>query len=171
MSEYIHPANAPHLVAHWDFGSGGADQDSATTNDGQNQSGTLEDGATASGGQLSLKGDFDRFEVTGDFGGVKDSALDLDQGTFQISFNQAAHVGTSADAVAVRGEFSTAETDGWMGLQVTAKGAVELGHIVGGGSIVQLATQDGFFSPGDDLRVTYSWDVKSGVKLHVENLT
>lgn len=170
MTAYSDPANADTLIGLWDFEALDPTGDSALAVDGLPQDGTLDNGATASGGRLHLDGADDRFEVTGDFGGPREQAFHLDTGTIQLQFTQDAHVGTSSDTLVARGEYADRFSEGYMGLQVTSAGAVTLHH-VSGGADVSLTSSTGFFSPGDEVRVTYAWDATTGAILKVENLT
>ncbi|WP_281273236.1 Hint domain-containing protein [Rhodovulum iodosum] len=172
MTAYVPPVDGsdfddaanPHLVGLWDFGAGCFAADTGLA-DGFAQNGTYYGGAAAQNGALVLDGCNDRVDVRGE-----DSPFDLSQGTLVVRFAQDAQVGTSPDTLVNRGEFADKDSEGYFGMSVTAEGAVVVEHVSGGASAT-LSTGGGFFSPGDDVQVCYSWNAATGAEFLVENTT
>nr|WP_321509673.1 Hint domain-containing protein [uncultured Celeribacter sp.] len=161
------PTNDPfadHLVGLWDFSYGAARQDTGLA-DGSAQDGSFEYGAYANDGALKTDGFNDRFTVSGN-----DTPFDMSVGTVQLQFSQDTRAGYSPDTVMSRGEAFDANSEGYFAIQVDRNGAVIVTH-TDGGSSVNLTTPDNFFDPGDDVRVSYSWDENGTGSLVVENLT
>lgn len=134
--------------------------DSALGNGAQN--GQYLDGAASDGGRAVLDGVDDKLK----FG--YDPAFQLSQGTLEIKFSQAAHVGTTNNTVLSRD--TAGENPGGYRVEVTPEGAVSVTHEAAGSSTT-FVTAAGFLSPGDDVRLTYSWDETGPGKLTIANLT
>jgi hypothetical protein len=157
------------LIGLWEFKDGAETKDTGLA-DGLEQDGTFESGAGTSNGRAIFNGNDERFDVEGDNGGPLESEFDLDSGTIEVQFNQAVHQGSSVDTIVNRGEFNDRNTEGYFSISATENGAVEVVHIANGESVT-LTTSDGFFAPGDDVNVKYTWDEAVGVKLTVTNGT
>ncbi len=156
---------AANLVGLWDFLSSDPDADSGLA-DGIAQDGEFEGDAFASGDALQTDGRGDYFDVNGG----NDGPFDLTEGSVAVQFTQDAHVGTSDDTLVNRGEFADRTSEGFFNIGVTLGGAVNVRH-VDGGEDVQASTPDGFFSPGETVKATYTWSEAEGGRFLVENLT
>ena len=168
MTNFTDTTNISHLVGLWDFRKGATDKDTGLA-DGIAQNGSFKGGAKASGDQLVTDGHGDYFNVSG-----KDDPFDLPRGTIETQFTQHAHKGTSPDTIVNRGEEDDASKEGYFSINVTLDGKVQVFHEVGkddGGAKLSLATDRHFFAPGDTVNVVYSWDVATGARFTVENLT
>jgi len=155
---------AEHLIGLWDFNDGAKTADTGLT-DGFAQNGHLHGGASISDGALRLDGLLDYFDVSG-----ATVPFDLATGTVMVQFTPGLHVGLSPNTVVSRGEYCDRASEGYFGIQVTAAGQVQLQHYDNGTSVT-LATEAGFFAPGDELRIAYTWDAASSGTLVVENIT
>ncbi len=134
--------------------------DAATLNGAQN--GLYTDGATSSGGRAVLDGVNDKVKI------LQDPAFQLARGTLEIQFSQTAHVGTGPNTVLSRD--SVGETAGGYRVEVLANGAVQVTH-EGAGTATTFTTGADFLSPGDEVRLTYSWDTAGPGQLTITNLT
>ena len=156
-----------NLIGLWEFNSNDPAADMGLS-DGIAQTGDFDANATVANGALVTDGDGDAFTV--DTAGSSDNAFDLSAGTIVAQFNQSTHIGTSPDTIVNRGEYDDRATEGFFEISVTEDGRVAVDHEDGAAKI-SLKTAAGFFAPGDDVRVTYSWDAATGVIFEVENLT
>lgn len=156
-----------NLIGLWEFNSNDPAADTGLS-DGIAQTGDFDANATVANGALVTDGDGDAFTV--DTAGSSDNAFDLSAGTIVAQFNQSTHIGTSPDTIVNRGEYDDRATEGFFEISVTEDGRVAVDHEDGAAKI-SLKTAAGFFAPGDDVRVTYSWDAATGVIFEVENLT
>lgn len=118
-----------------------------------------------SNGALSLSGD-GSYAVAG----ADQDWQDLDEGRVELTFNQDAHVGSSNDTLLSR-DSKDFDNGGHLNISVTVTGSVLVRHQDDSQSFY-YETPDKFFSPGDDVRVTYAWD-SDGVNgfYLVENLS
>lgn len=165
MTNFNTPAAEPNLVGLWDFRSGATRHDTGLA-DGIAQDGHTHGNASISSDQLHLDGTSDYFDVSG-----PDTPFDLKQGTVEVQFTQAHHVGTSPDTLVNRGEQCDAHREGFFEIRVTASGKVEAVHIMPDGVSSTLSTAAGFFSEGDVVNVVYSFNAATGATLTVQNLT
>lgn len=152
------------LIGFWDFNESDIARDTGL-GDGVAQDGVYDGNATAVGGKLVLDGHDDWVDVEGD-----DAPFDLAQGTIEIAFNQSEQVGSSPDNLVTRGEYKDKSDEGYFEAAVTDDGEVQIKHYAGDAKLT-LKTDKDFFNPGDDVRVTYSWDDATGATLKVENLS
>jgi hypothetical protein len=155
------------LIGLWEFNSNDPAADTGLS-DGIAQTGDFDANATVANGALVSDGDGDAFTV--DTAGSSDNAFDLSAGTIVAQFNQSTHIGTSPDTIINRGEYNDRATEGFFEISVTEDGRVAVDYEDGAAKI-SLKTAAGFFAPGDDVRVTYSWDAATGVIFEAENLT
>lgn len=178
MADNFNDPFAGNLVGLWDFLNGGELDDTGVA-DGVTQNGILQGNANIAGDQLHLDGNGDRFKVDGEIVGSSavnspnagdDDPFQLDEGTLSIQFNQTAHVGSSDDVVVSRGETADIATEGAFEIRVSEDGRVGVMHCVPGDDLIQW-TDVNFLDQGDDVKVTYTWDINSGGTFRVENLT
>ncbi|MEP1898404.1 MAG: cadherin-like domain-containing protein [Ascidiaceihabitans sp.] len=178
MADNFNDPFAGNLVGLWDF-LNGSELDDTGVADGVTQDGWLHGNANIAGDQLHLDGNGDRFEVDGEIVGSSagdspnagdDDPFQLDEGTLSIQFNQTAHVGSSDDVVVSRGETADIATEGAFEIRVSEDGRVGVMHCVPGDDLIQW-TDANFLDQGDDVKVTYTWDINSGGTFRVENLT
>lgn len=150
-------------VALWDFDETGGDRAAdGATGDGAATDAVLHNGATTSDGRLVLQG--------GQYAEVPaDDGFQLSTGTLKLTFTQSTHNGTSPDTVVSR-DAGGAEGGGHFDLSVTVDGMVMVRHQTDGDTHY-FATEPGFFTPGETVQVTYSWDQGGeGGSFTVENL-
>jgi len=164
MTNTFDNPHAANLVGLWDFLAGGESDDTGL-DDGFAQNGAFVGGATASGGQLQLNGDPDRFDVGGN-----DDPFDLAEGTLITEFTQEDNSRGIFQAVVNRGEFFDSASEGFFEIQVGQDGAVQVMHVSNGVTIVE-STGAGFAPVGDTIRATYEWSESEGGRFLVENLT
>ncbi len=148
------------IIALWDFDDPATVQDDVAV-DGAEQDGTYEDGASASGGSLILDG-------TDDFALIPaDPGFQLNAGTLVLEFSpDTVHNGTL-----VSRDSQFYDGGGHFRLRVESDGSIEVRHQTTSNDEF-LSTPSGFYSGGDDIRVTYSWnDDGTGGEYKVENLT
>lgn len=127
------------------------------------QDGYLYDGAHAGGGVLSLDGDSAYAKI------FPSQEFQLDSGTLGISFTPTDTHPRCPQTVASRD--SVGENQGSFRIEVTPDGAVVVTHETAGDSTV-FTTGPGFFSPGDQIDLTYSWDQGgTGGQLNISNVT
>jgi CshA-type fibril repeat protein len=127
------------------------------------QDGKYINGATPVGGRATLDGNNDLVKITAD------PAFQLDSGTLEIQFTQTAHTGTGPNTILSRD--SVGNTAGGYRIDVLANGAIQIVHETAGGS-ESFGTPAGFLNPGDEIKLSYSWDEGGeGGRLVVENLT
>lgn len=159
------PTTTSNLLTLWDFeqtGSGTADDIAPR---GGDEDAHLSGDAAMTGGALSLDGH-------GDYAVARPDAdwQALDEGRIELTFNQTAHVGTSDDTLLSR-DSNTFDDGGHLNIGVTQSGSVIVRHQDAANSYF-YETPDGFFAPGDDVRVTYAWDSEGEEGFYlVENLT
>ncbi|MFN3145773.1 MAG: Hint domain-containing protein [Paracoccaceae bacterium] len=169
-NNFSNPSN-PNLIGLWDFITGNVNADTGLA-DGAAQNVTFYNSAASVNDALETDGIDDYANVEHP---VTDTSFDIDSGTLEVEFTQAAHVGAGNNTIVSRGEEADKADDGWFGIDVTADGRVVVEHTVGtnyGGPVtVTLETAAGFLAPGDDVRVTYSFDATDGARLKVENVT
>ncbi|MDZ4134304.1 MAG: Ig-like domain-containing protein, partial [Paracoccaceae bacterium] len=126
------------------------------------QTGIYLDGATSVDGRALLDGINDKVKI------YADNAYQLDRGTLEIQFAQTAHTGCDANTLLSRD--SIGETAGGFHIDVMPDGSINVVH-EGAGTTETYTTGAGFAALGDEINLTYSWDVASGGALVVHNLT
>lgn len=121
--------------------------DSATANGAQN--GTYFNGATSDGSQAVLDGSDDIVKL------INDPAFQLDRGTLEIQFT----LDPAADPDVTRtvlSRDSAGTTQGGYRVEVLPDGAIQITHETATGAEV-FSTEPGFYSPGDEINLSYSW--------------
>lgn len=137
------------VIASYEFGGSGTGADDGAPADGY-QNGVLLNGASLAGGSLRLDGRNDHARI------AASDAFQLSQGTVELVFSQAGHTGRGEDTILSR-DGAGMDNGGQFSLATTAGGAVVVHH----NTATQdhgFSTPDGFFSNGDVLKVSYSWD-------------
>lgn len=135
--------------------------DSALDNGAQN--GKYINGATPADGRAMLDGYDDLVKISAD------PAFQLDRGTLEIQFTQCAHIGNGPNTILSRD--SVGETAGGYRIDVLADGSVQIVHEAAGGN-ESFGTPADFLKPGDEIKLSYSWDAHgAGGHLVIENLT
>ncbi|WP_022703120.1 Ig-like domain-containing protein [Pseudorhodobacter ferrugineus] len=134
--------------------------DSALANGAEN--GAYFDGAVPVGGRAVLDGVDDKVKI------YPDENFQLARGTLEIQFSQSAHVGVTPNTVLSRD--SVGETPGGYRIDVMPDGSVLISH-ESAGATTTFQTAAGFVNSGDEVNVTYSWDVASGGTVQISNLT
>ncbi|MGL5011433.1 MAG: Ig-like domain-containing protein, partial [Paracoccaceae bacterium] len=135
--------------------------DSALSNGAQN--GKYINGAAPVDGLATLDGCDDLVKI------YQDQAFQLDRGTLEIQFTQAAHTGNGPNTILSRD--SVGENAGGYRIDVLANGAIQIVHETEGGS-ESFGTPADFLDAGDEINLSYSWDEGgSGGRLVIENLT
>ncbi|WP_417255709.1 Hint domain-containing protein [Celeribacter halophilus] len=160
-------ALAENLIGLWEFSSGASNEDTGLS-DGIAQNGHFHGNAHVDDGALQLDGKGDYFDVSTN--STTDAPFDLSEGTIQVQFTQDCHVGSSPDTIVNRGEYCDRNSEGYFNIEVTRDGSVVVNHISDTDS-VQLSTGSDFFSEGDEVRVSYSWDEDGEGSFIVENLS
>ncbi|MEM8578889.1 MAG: Ig-like domain-containing protein, partial [Pseudomonadota bacterium] len=156
------PTSREDLVSLWEFSENGAHTAKDTAGDISNAQ--LKNGAFMENNELQLDGH-------NDFALVKPAEEhQLDEGKIELVFNQDQHVGSSPDTLVSR-DSSGFDDGGHFTLSVTKDGAVSVRHQTDKDSLF-FETEKKFFEPGDDVRVSYSWDEGgAGGKFIVNNLS
>ncbi|MGL4320679.1 MAG: Hint domain-containing protein, partial [Paracoccaceae bacterium] len=135
--------------------------DTALVNGAQN--GKYINGALPVDGLATLDGIDDLVKITAD------PAFQLDRGTLEIQFTQTAHVGDGPNTILSRD--SVGETAGGYRIDVLADGSIAIVHETAGGS-ESFGTPPDFLNPGDEIKLSYSWDEGgTGGRLVIENMT
>ena len=153
-----------NLIGLWDFSQGATTHDTGLA-DGLAQNGEFAGNAYASGGKAYFDGSGDRFDVRGE-----DATFDGDQGTIEVQFSRAGHVGSDPDTLVNRGEAADAATEGYFNIAVTSNGAVRVTHVANGEEVA-LTSLSGLAGIGQTVNVKYSWDAETGGQLIVQNLS
>ncbi|MES2664753.1 MAG: Hint domain-containing protein [Pseudomonadota bacterium] len=135
------------VFALYTFDQNGAVIDDAAANGAQN--GIYVNGATAAGSQLQLDGIDDFAKI------YPDSTFQLDRGTLATEFTTGPFSSDAAQTVLSRD--SVGENAGSFRLDVAPDGSATITHEVEGAS-TSFTTGPGFFSAGDTINLTYSWD-------------
>lgn len=125
------------------------------------QDGSYTDGAASVGGRAVLDGVNDKVKVTSE-------VFQLPRGTLEIQFAQTAHVGSGPNTILSRD--SEGETAGGFRAEVLADGSIRVSHEAPDGTTT-LQTAPAFLQPGEEIRLTYSWDATGPGQLQIENLT
>ncbi|MEM7438275.1 MAG: Hint domain-containing protein [Pseudomonadota bacterium] len=127
-------------------------QDTATANDGVAQTGTNIGSANTlnATNELDLDGENDAVLI------AADDNFQIGKGALSLDFSQDHHVGSSPDTLISR-DSSNYDDGGHLTIQVTKHGEVTVRHQTDNQSF-HFETPKHFFSPGDDVSVTYIWD-------------
>ncbi len=137
------------VIASYEFGGSGMGvADGAPAAGFQN--GVLLNGASLAGGSLRLDGENDHARI------AASEAFQLSQGTVELVFSQTCHTGCGEDTILSR-DSAGMDNGGQFSLATTAVGAVVVHHNTATQNY-DYSTPDGFFSNGDVLKVSYSWD-------------
>jgi Ca2+-binding RTX toxin-like protein len=147
-------------VALWDFNDSSTVTDDITS-DGAAQGGTYEYGASASGGKLQLDGVDDYALIPAD------PVFQLACGTLVTEFNP----DTLQNAVLLSRDSNGNDNGGHFELRLDDSGQISV-RTQDSTLSSFYETPSGFYTAGDDIRVTFSWDHGgSGGEYKVENLT
>lgn len=154
------------VFAQYNFNDPATVLDDAPENGAQN--GDYFNGAHASDGYLVLDGVDD-----GTINAAKIYASDtfqLDRGTLEINFQPTAEAGFDKPQTVLSRD-SAGENAGSLRIEVHGDGSIAVVHELDG-ETVTLATEPGFYSPGDTINLTESWDTAgSGGLLQIANQT
>lgn len=126
------------------------------------QDGLYINGATSVGGQAVLDGQNDLIKLR------PDSIFQLDRGTLEIQFTTSSTPLTDPKTILSRD--SAGVTEGGFHIDVLPDGSVLVSH-EGASGVTTFQTPAGFYQPGAELKVTYSWDQATGGHLDIDNLT
>ena len=147
------------VIALYNFNDAGTvAADSALGNGAQD--GSYLNGAAGAGGRAVLDG-------VNDYAKFLSDEFQLDRGTLEIQFSQADGV-TGPQTILSRD--SVGETAGGFRAEVLPSGAILITHEAVGSSTT-YQTADGFLSPGDEVNLSYSWDVATGGQVVIQNIT
>ncbi|MDQ2065637.1 Hint domain-containing protein [Xinfangfangia sp. CPCC 101601] len=147
------------VFALYNFDDADTVLDDAPINGAQN--GIYLNGATASGGQLVLDGqnDFAKIAASPEF--------QMERGTLEINFRPSETPVDHPQTVLSRD--SMGQEQGSFRLEVLPDGSIVVTHETEGGETV-FSTEPGFFQPGDQINLTYSWDsAGDGGRMLLEN--
>ncbi|GGW21874.1 hypothetical protein GCM10011452_03960 [Gemmobacter lanyuensis] len=134
--------------------------DSASTNGAQD--GIYLNGAASNGSQAVLDGADDLVKI------YPDASFQMDRGTLDIRFTSSTTPQEATQTILSRD--SIGQTDGGFRIQLLADGAIQITHESAAGDVV-YTTEPGFSAPGDEIQLSYSWDVASGGQLSIANAT
>ena len=127
------------------------------------QDGLYVNGAASNGAQAVLDGTNDLVKI------VNSPVFQLDRGTLEIQFTPATTAVTAPQTVLSRD--SAGLTEGGFRIEVLPNGSVVITHETATTSVV-YTTEPGFFAPGEELRLSYSWDQGGeGGFLQIDNLS
>lgn len=136
--------------------------DSATSDGAQN--GIYFNGAVSDGEQAVFDGLNDLVKI-----GVSDT-FQLDRGTLEIQFTIDPDTNFQIPRTVLSRD-SSGVTDGGFSIQILDGGVVSVTHETATGSQV-FTTEPGFFTPGDEISLSYSWDFGGdGGVLSINNMT
>ena len=127
------------------------------------QDGVYVNGAVASGGEAQLDGVNDLVKI------YQNPAFQMDRGTLDLQFSLSAVPQTGTQTVLSRD--SIGQTDGGYRIDVQQDGSVVISHETATGTTT-FGTAPGFAEPGDEIKLSYSWDQGgTGGALVIDNLT
>ncbi|MGB8814076.1 MAG: Hint domain-containing protein [Paracoccaceae bacterium] len=126
------------------------------------QDGVYINGAAAVGGQAILDGQNDLIKI------YQDPAFQMDHGTLEIHFTTGATAITNPQTVLSRDSVGT--TDGGYHIDILPDGSIQIVHETPTGSET-FGTPAGFYAPGDEINLSYSWDAATGGNLVIDNIT
>jgi Ca2+-binding RTX toxin-like protein len=128
------------------------------------QLGIYLNGATSTGGQAVLDGTDDLVKI------YNDPLFQMTRGTLEIEFSQSVDADTSV-AHTVLSRDSAGTTDGGFRIESLPDGSILITHESTSGTVT-YQTDAGFQNPGDDIKISYSWDAGgTGGFVHIDNLT
>lgn len=122
------------------------------------QDGIYLNGAQSVAGQAVLDGQNDLVKI------YESEAFQLDRGTLEINFAQTGNFGTGPNTILSRD--SVGETPGGFHIDVLADGSVQVVH-ESAGSSTTFTSQPGLVVGGQDINITYSWDVNGTGALQI----
>lgn len=135
--------------------------DSAPANGEQN--GFYFNGAASDGQQAVLDGINDIVKI------VNDPVFQLPQGTLEIQFTIDESTNFNVPRTVLSRD-SSGTTDGGYRIELLPDGVIQITHETDTGS-TSFTTPTGFYNPGDEVKVTYSWDeTGTGGYLTIDNL-
>lgn len=149
------------VFAQYDFNDAGSFAEDSALGNGA-QIGGYNNGATAVGGQAVFDGQNDMVKIHAD------PVFQLDRGTLEINFATSASPILSAQTLLSRD--STGVTEGGYHINLMPDGSIQIAHESADGTQT-YCTAPGFVAPGDQVTLSYSWDVASGGALSIQNLT
>ncbi len=148
------------VFALYNFNENGTVLDDAPINGIQN--GIYLNGASASGGDLLLDGVNDFVKIYGS------PEFQMPRGTLEINFTP---TGTLTEPQTVLSRDSAGENQGSYRVEVNPDGSILVSHETETGTTT-FTTGPGFYSPGDTINLSYSWDQGgTGGVLDIENTT
>ncbi len=149
------------IFAQYDFDdTGSVVTDSATANGAQH--GIYLNGAAPSGGQVVLDGVNDIAKI------FPSPTFQMSAGTLDIQFTTSATAPNGVQTLLSRD--AVGETEGGYHIDIRPDGVVQVVHEAPAGGQT-FGTPCGFVKPGDEVKLTYSWDVLNGGQLQIVNLT
>ena len=149
------------VFAQYDFNDTGAFAEDSALGNGAQIGGYI-NGASAVGGQAVFDGQNDLIKIHAD------PAFQLDRGTLEINFATSSAPILSAQTLLSRD--SVGVTEGGYHIDVLPDGSIQIVHESASGTQT-FGTAPGFFNPGDQINLSYSWDAATGGQLVIENLT
>ncbi|GHC16447.1 hypothetical protein GCM10007291_13660 [Gemmobacter nanjingensis] len=135
-------------------------RDSALDNGAQD--GIYLNGAASDGTRAVLDGDNDLVKI------YPNPAFQLDRGTLEIQFSSSENPVSGTQTILSRD--SVGETPGGYRVELLDDGSIVITHETDTSSTV-FTTGPGFSAPGDEIKLTYSWDAANGGHLDLENFT
>lgn len=149
------------VFALYNFDDAGSTvQDAALGNGAQN--GIYLNGAGSNGTQAVLDGTDDLVKIW------PSETFQLDRGTLEVQFTASTTPQTEVQTILARD--SIGDHAGGYSIELLPDGSLLITHETEGGSVT-YTTGAGFMSPGDEVNLSYSWDVANGGHLVIENLT
>ena len=149
------------VIALYNFDDTGTTALDSVPANGQ-QDGLYINGAASVGGQAVLDGQNDLIKIR------PDSIFQLDRGTLEIQFTTSGTALTDPRTILSRD--SAGVTEGGFHIDVLPDGSVLVSH-EGASGVTTFQTPAGFYQPGEELKVSYSWDQASGGHLDIDNLS
>ncbi len=148
------------VFALYNFNTNTEVVDDAAANGSQN--GIYLNGASAFGGDLRLDGADDIAKI------YPSPVFQLDRGTLEIEFTPQGEITTPQTLLS---RDSSGQNQGSYQIEVLPDGSILITHETEGGSTT-FSTGPDFFSPGDTINLSYSWDQGgTGGQLVIENQT
>lgn len=137
-------------------------RDSAIADGAQN--GTYYNGASSNGEHAVLDGFDDIVKI------AASDVFQMDRGTIEIQFALDPETNMNVPRTVLSRD-SSGTTDGGFKIEALDGGIISITHETQS-QAVTFATPGGFYTPGDDIKVTYSWDAGgTGGYVQIENLT
>lgn len=126
------------------------------------QDGVYINGAASDGTRAVLDGDNDFVKI------YPDPTFQMDRGTLEIKFTSSPEGSDTPQTVLSRD--SAGETDGGYRVDIMPDGTIQIVHESASGDEV-TSTSAGFSNPGDQIKLSYSWDEMGGGRVVIENFT